>query len=184
MDDQRTAPDRSAERAYSPDDDHGLEQLDVPELRARRRAAEAEESELSYVRRLLQGRIDILRAEVRRRAGHGDAVLPSLPNILSDGPRGLSGPGRHVSLTIPDSASMPHRADQLAAANAGGSDLSRLTDRELRGILDTLQQHERSISDARGRVHRVLDHLGKELTTRYRDGSAQVDDLLASVRRR
>lgn len=184
MDDQQGSSVRRSDRVLRPDYDRALGQLDVPELRARRRTAEAEEAELSYVRRLLQGRIDILRAELRRRAGHGDAVLPSLPSILSDRPRSGSGQGRHVSVTIPDSANMPHHADQLAAANAGGSDLTRLTDRELRGILSTLEQHERSISDARGRAHRVLDHLGKELTRRYRDGSAQVDDLLASVRRR
>lgn len=183
MDDQQVTSGQTGTPRYSPDLDRDLERLTVPELRMRRRVAETEEQELSYVRRLLHGRIDILRAEQRRRAGHGDDMMTHLPDILSDGPRAGGGPSRHISLTVPDPTIMPHRAHELAAASAGGSDLGRLTDRELRGILDTLQQHERAISDSRGRVHRILDHLSKELTRRYRDGSAQVDDLLASIRR-
>jgi hypothetical protein len=40
-----------------------VERLGLPELRARREDAEAEEADVSYLRRLLQGRLDILRAE-------------------------------------------------------------------------------------------------------------------------
>ena len=48
-----------------------LADLDLDELRSRRREAEQEEADLSYVRRMLQGRMDILRAELSRRAGGG-----------------------------------------------------------------------------------------------------------------
>jgi anti-sigma-K factor RsiG len=41
--------------------------LTLPELRTLRRDAQRDEADLSYVRRLLQGRIDILRAELARR---------------------------------------------------------------------------------------------------------------------
>ena len=46
--------------------------LRLPELRTLRRDAQRDEADLSYVRRLLQGRIDILRAELGRRADPGD----------------------------------------------------------------------------------------------------------------
>ncbi len=56
-----------------------LTTLRLEQLRTARRELEDEENELSYVRRLLQGRIDIIRAELSRRAGHGTDVLSSLP---------------------------------------------------------------------------------------------------------
>ncbi|MYS41658.1 ABC transporter permease, partial [Streptomyces sp. SID5998] len=55
----------------------GLTASSLPELRALRRRAQRDEADLSYVRRLLQGRIDILRAELARRgaqAGTGAAT--------------------------------------------------------------------------------------------------------------
>src|SRR6266511_4767593 len=62
--------------------------LELSELRARRDEAEAEEADISYLRRLLQGRLDILRAELVRRSQGGDrdvaSLLAGLPAILSD----------------------------------------------------------------------------------------------------
>ncbi|BFO22693.1 hypothetical protein SHKM778_90810 [Streptomyces sp. KM77-8] len=46
---------------------HDLFVLGLTELREVRRDAQRDETDLSYVRRLLQGRIDILRAELARR---------------------------------------------------------------------------------------------------------------------
>jgi hypothetical protein len=63
-------------------------------LRELRSECEQEESGLSYARRVLQGRLDIVRAEVLRRSEAGqDAaadLLGSLPRILADDER----PGR------------------------------------------------------------------------------------------
>lgn len=53
--------------AEPPEPDLGA--LSLPELRTLRRDAQQDEADLSYVRRLLQGRIDILRAELARRGG-------------------------------------------------------------------------------------------------------------------
>lgn len=47
--------------------DAGFGGLRLPELRTLRRDAQRDEADLSYVRRLVQGRIDILRAELARR---------------------------------------------------------------------------------------------------------------------
>ena len=62
--------------------------LDLAELRARRDDAEAEEADISYLRRLLQGRLDILRAELVRRSQGGDldvaGLRAALPSILSN----------------------------------------------------------------------------------------------------
>jgi hypothetical protein len=53
---------RRIDRVLDPGFTEGVDQLGLPELRARREEAEAEEADVSYLRRLLQGRLDILRA--------------------------------------------------------------------------------------------------------------------------
>src|SRR6058998_1617416 len=67
--------------------EHDLATLSLPELRTLRRDAQRDEADLSYVRRLLQGRIDILRAELLRRSPTGAAsVVERLSEILTDAP--------------------------------------------------------------------------------------------------
>src|SRR2546426_4083058 len=81
----------------------GLRELSLAELRERRRLAEEEETEQSYVRRVLQGKFDLLRAELRVRAGEAHSLIESLPEVLADeGPRPQFGrlpryfsPGQH-----------------------------------------------------------------------------------------
>lgn len=158
-----------------------LASVDVPTLRQRRREAEAEERELSFVRRVLQGRIDILRAELRRRAGIEDSIIDSLSRILADDRAKNLRHQRHAPVGSEDSWPGFDSALELATGDVG-SDIHALSDGELRAIIESLQGHERSVSESRSRIHRVLDRLGKELTNRYRDGTALVDDLLASVR--
>lgn len=53
-----------------------LARLDMAALRTLRRDAQQEEADLSYLRRMLHGRIDILRAELSRRAAGPAAARP------------------------------------------------------------------------------------------------------------
>ena len=79
---------RRIDRVLDPGFTDGVDRLGLPELRARREEAEAEEADVSYLRRLLQGRLDILRAELVRRSAGGDqdvgGLLAGLPAILTD----------------------------------------------------------------------------------------------------
>ena len=79
---------RRIDRVLDPAFVEGVDQLGLPELRARREEAEAEEADVSYLRRLLQGRLDILRAELVRRSATDEqdvaGLLAGLPAILSD----------------------------------------------------------------------------------------------------
>jgi hypothetical protein len=80
---------RRIDRVLDPGFTDGVDQLGLPELRARR-----EEADVSYLRRLLQGRLDILRAELVRRSAGGDqdvgGLLTGLPAILTDDSPGSS----------------------------------------------------------------------------------------------
>ena len=59
--------------------------LSTAQLRERRGEAIAEEADLSYLRRLLHGRIDIITAELRARAAGDESPLISrLIEILAD----------------------------------------------------------------------------------------------------
>ena len=78
----------------------GAEGLPMAEVRRLRRQAEQEEVNLSYTRRLLQGRLDIVRRELQRRAEHdGRSLVDLLPEILAEKGRGPAhGLGRHQTV--------------------------------------------------------------------------------------
>src|SRR4051812_4424042 len=84
------AHDRSA-RVLDPTYLDGLDANTIEELRAKHAECVELETEVSYVRRLTQARIDILEAEVQRRSSGGslEDLISRLPEILADaGPRG------------------------------------------------------------------------------------------------
>lgn len=163
--------------------DAGFGGLRLPELRTLRRDAQRDEADLSYVRRLVQGRIDILRAELARRRDpeapvEDAAVVSRLSEILADTPSRHRTSARHVTLTTP-------RGDefrQLAAENLAEvelSDLEARTDEELHTAMGRLVRYEQQVSRRRHHLQRTADDCGAEIARRYRDGEAQVDDLLA-----
>lgn len=192
--------------------------LRLPELRTLRRDAQRDEADLSYVRRLLQGRIDILRAELARRgglrapgadvggpggssdspspspspsastsassasaAGRGAAGEPSvvdrLPEILTDAPARHRSSARHVTVGTPRGEEYRRLAsDMLSEVEL--SDLEARTDEELVEGMGRLVRYEQQVSRRRQRLQRTADDCSAEIARRYRDGEAQVDDLL------
>nr|WP_232546828.1 ABC transporter substrate-binding protein [Streptomyces antimycoticus] len=165
----------------------GLHALRLPELRALRRAAQGEEADLSYLRRLLQGRIDILRAELGHRrdpapaaatAQPSAALVDRLPEILADLPSRHRSSARHVTLGTPQGAEYERLAEEMLA-EVGLSDLRARTDEELRGAMARLVGHEQQVSRRRQELQRTADGCSAEIARRYREGEAQVDDLLA-----
>ncbi|QLH27135.1 ABC transporter substrate-binding protein [Streptomyces sp. Rer75] len=164
--------------------------LRLAELRALRRSAQREEADLSYVRRLLHGRIDILRAELTRRrdpavpaAADGPSAEPAelvelLPKILADVPSRHRTSARHVTLGTPHSAEYERLAEEMLA-EIGLSDLPARTDEELHGAMDRLEGYEQQVSRRRQGLQRTADQCSAEIARRYREGEAQVDDLLS-----
>ncbi|WP_328362087.1 aerial mycelium formation protein [Streptomyces sp. NBC_00445] len=155
-----------------------LAALSLPELRTLRRDAQRDEADLSYVRRLLQGRIDILRAELARRGPAGQAsVVDRLPEILTDAPARHRSSARHVTLGTPYSEEYRQLAAEMLA-EVELSDLGARTDLELNTAMGRLVRYEQQVSHRRQRLQRTADDCSGEIARRYREGEAQVDDLL------
>ncbi|MFE1438327.1 AmfC protein [Streptomyces sp. NPDC058739] len=149
--------------------------LSLPELRALRRDAQRDEADLSYVRRLLQGRIDILRAELAR---PGEvSVVARLSEILTDGPARQRSSARHVTLGTPHGEEYRRLAEEMLA-EVELSDLAARTDIELNAAMGRLVRYEREVSRRRAGLQGTTDACSAEIARRYRDGEAQVDDLL------
>ena len=156
-----------------------LSGLRLPELRTLLRDAQRDEADLSYVRRLLQGRIDILRAELARRGGGAepDGVMQRLAEILRDAPARQRSSARHVTVGTPRG----EEYRRLAAEMLGEvelSDLEARTDDELGSGLRRLVRYEQQVSRQRQQLQRTADDCSAEIARRYREGEAQVDDLL------
>lgn len=158
----------------------GLGSVALGDVRARRHEAEQEEADLSYVRRLLQGRIDIVRAELGRRSGEDSgSLVDQLAGILADGPPGEPhGLGRH-NVVEPSRVADHRRSVEQLVSDVGVSDVVNRTDDELAESLTRLTNYESAVSRNRRRVQEVMDACTAEIARRYQSGEATVDDLLA-----
>jgi hypothetical protein len=175
-----TGGKRRLDRVLADDYVADLGSRTLADLRAARDGAEQEETDVSYLRRLVQGRIDILRAELARRSGSGSgSLLADLPQILGEhGPRPAArGMGRHSTIE-PSRADEHRRYVEALVADVDLSDVAARSDEELRSALGVFEREESDLSDKRRRLFAVLDAFSTEITRRYRDGEADVADLL------
>jgi hypothetical protein len=171
--------DRVLDPAYVAD----LAELALEEVRARRDDAAQEETDLSYLRRLLHARIDIVRAEQRRRQeGNRAPIVAELARILAENAVGpATGSGRHQTL-LPSQAEAHRRHIEALVADVDLSDVGSLSGEKLSTALVTYQVEETSVSRQRRAVQRVVDACNAEIGSRYASGTASVDELLAEQR--
>jgi hypothetical protein len=152
----------------------------ISELRELRADAEQEEVDLSYIRRMVQGRLDVIRAELNRREGNGSGnLVEDLAAILADEPRAPArGLGRHVTAE-PSRADSHRRYVEALVADVDLSDVTARSTDELAHAMRTLSEEEQSLSGKRRQVQTVMDACSAEITRRYRDGEADVDTILS-----
>jgi hypothetical protein len=175
------AGNRRIDRVLAADYLDRVSSAPMAELRTMRDEANQEETDLSYIRRLVQGRMDIIRAELARRAGDGTgSLLDDLPSILADQGRAPAhGMGKHATVE-PSRADEHRRYVEQLVADVGLSDVGSLDEDELQTVLEALRGEEEDLSAKRHQVFQVADACSAELTRRYRDGEADVADLLAT----
>ncbi|HET7482037.1 MAG TPA: hypothetical protein VFK89_04180 [Actinomycetota bacterium] len=166
---------RLVERIAEDDFLDGIADRSLEELQKLRDEIAQLENEVSYERRLCQARIDILGAELDRRAGGAeDDLIARLPQILADqkGPtEKRSGeqslPARVPDVALPRVTEAPRRRLEEAV---GGQTLARLPtmpDDEIKTNIDSLKTYEKTLSVRRKRIHEVLDEIHAELVRRY-----------------
>jgi hypothetical protein len=178
---------RETLRTITADDYLGdLTALDMRELRARRATCQDVETGLSYLRRMVQGRLDVAEAERARRAdrtpsGDDDLedLIARLPELLAHSTRS-PGNGRLPSaMGIGDiDEDLADELDQIATTGRL-SEPDQLTDDELAAVVTALEGFERQVSDLRRALFDRIDAIEAELTRRYRTGEASVDSLLS-----
>lgn len=166
--------DERLQRLLADDYLAGLEDLGVDRLRAMRDECELEEHRISYARRILQGRVDVLRAEaVERSEGTTHGVLDRLPDVLADHGERHFDPATSRPPSTLDLDELGEDADLGAPA-----DVSGLTDEQLEELADQYAEQETRLSGLRRQLFDVIDRLQDEIADRYRTGRASVTDLL------
>jgi hypothetical protein len=179
---------RPIDRVLAPGFTDDVAGLSPEELRERRHVAEQEEVDLSYARRLLQGRLDLLRSEQRRRTGDELVSVPGertdeqiVRDIVAamgdDGPRRDHGLGRHMDIE-PSRVGEHRRAAELVVADPHISDGTHLSDDELADAIERIAGLEQQLSLNRQRVQHVTDALTEEVARRFREGELSVGDSL------
>lgn len=168
MDQGHRRIDRIRDPAYL----EGAGGLPLEDLRARRDECLAEREYLSLLRRLVQGRAEILQAELASRGAEADAgpLVDRLAEILAgDEPQSASR-GEAVRVGLPEEEMLlARRRVERIVADAELSDPSALDDGQLAEAVEVLADEERQVSEARGEVIRVLDLFQDELKRRYKD---------------
>ena len=160
----------------------GLTEWPLDEVRARRDEATEVETGLSYLRRIAQGRLDIVLAEQRHRASGTPADLAELVQEL---PTILGGNVHAPGLGRLPAQFGPSRLDEELEARLEAvlpptalAGIANLGEEELAAAAAGLSGVERAISASRRAVFEVLDQLQEEVVRRYRTGEATVDSLL------
>lgn len=153
---------------------------EIPLARLREMRAECEEEEavLSFERRLLHARLDILRAELDRRASGSppESLIERLPEILAD--ERSTSRGAFPKQVPPPLLDQPRRRVERLVSDDSLATVHELPEEKVGAIIASLEEAEREVSEARRAVQDVLDRLGAEVARRYKTGEADPADLL------
>lgn len=172
--------DVSLDEVLDPSFVDGLERLEANELRRRKELADAHEAALSYARRILQGKIDLLAAELQaRREAGGEVVGPSIADLseVLEPKREREFRGRFPRMiTRPETPEVQEA--ERTAAHPIFARLEEASVDEIAWVAGRLRDHERRISDLRLRLHSQIDQIERELVRRYTSGEISVDDVL------
>jgi hypothetical protein len=167
---------RRIDRILRPQYADGLAAMSLDELRSRRDECLAEREYLSLLRRLVQGRAEILKAEVERRGGAGQegTLVERLSKVLASESHGTSR-GEAVKVGLPEEEMLQaRRRVERLAMDAGLSDPTALGDGQLSGAVDVLEAEEQQVSRDRSAVIDVLDRVQDELKRRYKEDPSLV----------
>lgn len=170
MTDNRRLVDRVTDASYI----EGVEGKTADELKTMLAECTEAENEVSFERKLCQGRIDILKAELTRREEGRDSadLVARLPQILAGDSRSESGqlPSRAPDFSIPRNADIPRRRVEEIVGEQTLARLPQLPDEEIRSVVGALTEHESNLSARRKALHDVIEVLQRENVRRIKSG--------------
>lgn len=174
---------RRLDRILAPNYLDDLAARSTGEIRALRDECEEEESDVSFARRMLQGKLDILRAEALRRqesGRNGDvaSLLDALPQILSDEVPARPLRPRVPRSLVPSAVQYQRREAERLVEDDTLALLEEKSTEELTEVVHLLAKKERELSELRRQLFDRLDALQEELTRRYQRGEASVAEVL------
>ena len=155
----------------------------LADIRSMRTECQEAEVALSYLRRLIQGRLDIVHTYLEHPGSDAlrdlGTLVNDLPGILSSGPGRPVGPGHLPQLLSPDTeeADLTEELDAVLGADEIGT-LADLDIDQLNSIAGQLEAIETRVSSQRRALHERIDTLQAELVDRHKTGRASVDGLL------
>jgi molybdopterin synthase sulfur carrier subunit len=156
-----------------------LGELSLDDLRAKRAALQSEEDAVSFVRRLVQGRLDIARDEVRRRSAGEVAesdITDGLTRVFSaERGTGSNRPPRDTDVVV-DHPLLVELERLCDSVGFGG--LRDLDDDELNNVTSRLAEFEQRMSARRKDLFAEIDVFSSELVRRYRSSTSDIDSLL------
>jgi hypothetical protein len=162
----------------------GMGSRTTDEIRAMRTECQQAEVHLSYLRRLIQGRLDIVHTYLEHLGEDApldlSALIADLPGIMSSGPGRPPGREHLPMLWDPDTEGSDLTADLDAVLGADQiAWLAELDPEELRELAGRLEALESQVSLDRRALHLRIDALQAELVARHKTGRASVDGLLS-----
>lgn len=146
--------------------------MSLTELREARSRLNADEDAVSFVRRLAQGRLDLVRAELKHRRG-GEDDTANLARVFGQEHGGGSNrPPRDTEVPVghPLVVALEKICEEL-----GFGQLRTLQVAELEALETSLATFERERSEERKALFSSIDALTTELVSRIKGGGADVD---------
>jgi len=151
----------------------GLAELDTDALRSRRDECLALENSASYVRRFVQGRLDLVAA-----ASQGTSVTSAddVSAVLADSERSAKPHSGNPRPPASGEFIPGPLMDQLDAI-VSTSELRQLSDAtpdRIQQIMGELATFEQQVSADRRKLHEVIDAFQAEIVARYQSGAIQI----------
>lgn len=140
-------------------------------LRAQRRELQQQEDAVSYVRRLTQGRLDLVLDEERRRQRGDNEPVGSVTERLAEvfGQQQGGGSARPPRETVvPSDHPLMQQLDELCD-QFQFAQLDTLSDSDLRQLRDALQLFEQSCSQQRHALFEQIDALTTQLVQQIKE---------------
>jgi hypothetical protein len=153
--------------------------LPIEDLRSHRAHLQATEAQVSFVRRMVQVRMDLLVAA--RETDDGDVETRRVDVLLAALPS-LTTPATIGGVRRPPSQRAAVRPDDELLAEAetvAGVDISSLADQtpdEIDAALSKMSAYETRISSTRRRLHSLIDDIQSEIARRYSSGELGIGD--------